>query len=180
PELYGGAWLDAALAVNLVVAAWTLSSRTMLTAMIMARPLAISRTVEAVINLGLSILLAQRVGLVGIATATAIAGLLTSCWYIPRLVLGRFRRSFSELARHVLVPLTLLTLILLPAAWGMRFLVEGMGIGGALVAMCVVGAFGLVLLWSFAFDAVMRAQPINITAQIVRALQKRFPIARRS
>jgi len=180
PELYGGAGLDAALALNLVVAAWTLSSRTVLTAMIMARPQALGRTVEAAINLGLSILLAQRVGLVGIATATAIAGLLTSCWYIPRLVLGRFRRSFRELARHVLVPLTLLALILLPAAWGMRFLVEGMGIGGALMAMCVVGALGLVLLWTFAFDAVMRAQPINITARIVRALQKRFPIARRS
>lgn len=180
PELYGGAGLDAALALNLVVAVWTLSTRTVLTAMIVARPQALSRTVEAAINLVLSILLARRVGLVGIATATAIAGLLTSCWYIPRLVLGRFRRTFSELASGVLVPLTLLTLILLPAAWGMRFLLEGMGIGGALLAMCAVGALGLVLLWLFAFDAVMRAQPINITAQIVRALQKRFPLARRS
>jgi len=177
---YGGAWLDAALALNLVVAAWTMSSRTMLMAMIMARPLALCRTVEAAINLGLSVFLAQRVGLVGIATATAIAGLLTSCWYIPRLVAGRFRHTFSELARHVLVPLTLLTLILLPAAWGLRFLVEGMGIGGALLAMWVVGSLGLVLLWSFAFDAVMRAQSINITAQIVRSFKKRIPIARRS
>ncbi len=179
PELYGGAWLDAALALNLVVAAWTLSSRTILTAMIMARPQALSRTVEAAINLVLSILLARRVGLVGIAIGTAIAGLLTSCWYIPRLVAGRFRHTFSELGRHVLVPLILLTLVLLPAAWGLRSLV-GMGIGGALLAMSVVGSLGLVLLWSFAFDAVMRAQSINVTAQIVRSFKKSLPIARRS
>ncbi|MDQ3175477.1 MAG: hypothetical protein M3Q91_17510, partial [Acidobacteriota bacterium] len=173
-KLYGGTWLDAALALNLVVAAWTLSSRTMLTAMIMARPLALSRTVEATINLGLSILLAQRVGLVGIAIGTATAGLLTSCWYMPRLVLGHFRRSFSELLKHVLAPLTLLALILLPAAWWMRFLTEGMGIGGALLAMCAVSMLGFVLLWSFVFDANMRAQSINIVAQTYRALRKRF------
>ncbi|MBA3713253.1 MAG: MATE family efflux transporter [Pyrinomonadaceae bacterium] len=179
-KLYGGTWLDAALALNLVVAAWTLSNRTMLTAMIMARPLALSRTVEATINLGLSILLAQRVGLVGIAVATAIAGLLTSCWYIPQLVLGRFRRSFSELLRHALAPLTLLALILLPAAWWMRFLTEGTGISGALLAMCAVSALGFVLLWSFVFDANMRAQSINIVAQTYRTLHKRFFTARES
>jgi len=172
-QQYGGTWLDAALALNLIVVAWTLSSRTMLTATMMARPLAVSRIVEAAINLGLSILLARRVGLVGIAAATAIAGLLTSCWYIPRLVLGRFRRNSSELARHVLVPLAPLALILLPAAWWMRSLAEG--IGGTLLAMCVVSALGFVLLWSFAFDADMRARTIDITAQILRALQRRFP-----
>ncbi|MDQ3254905.1 MAG: MATE family efflux transporter [Acidobacteriota bacterium] len=171
-KLYGGTWLDAALALNLVVAAWTLSNRTMLTAMIMARPLALSRTVEATVNLGLSVLLAQRVGLMGIAVGTAIAGLLTSCWYMPRLVLRRFRHSFSELLRHALAPLALLALILLPAAWWMRFITEGRGIGGALLAMCAVSALGFVLLWAFVFDADMRARSINIVAQTYRALRK--------
>ena len=156
---YGGAMLDASLALSLLVIAWTLPFRAVLSASLMARPLAIIRITEACLNLCLSILLTLRFGLVGVVISTAIAGALTSCWYLPRLVAGYFQRSAGGMLWQISSPLVWPTLLLFPVAFAMRACapVNG-GYLRAAAATAIVGGCGLLLLWWLAFDREMRAK----------------------
>jgi O-antigen/teichoic acid export membrane protein len=156
---YGGAMLDASLALSLLVIAWTLPFRAVLSASLMARPLAIIRITEACLNLCLSILLTLRFGLVGVVISSAIAGALTSCWYLPRLVAGYFQRSAGGMLWQISSPLVWPTLLLFPVAFAMRACapVNG-GYLRAAAATAIVGGCGLLLLWWLAFDREMRAK----------------------
>ena len=142
---YGGVWLDSLLALNLIVGAWTLSTRTILTATLRSPPVALSRVVEAFVNLSLSIMLAGSCGLNGIALSTLVASLLTSCWIIPSVAAKDFRRSLSEFPRQTAASLLLL-LLLLPLAWFVRgYAVSHDSIAGALLKTAITGAAGLAI-----------------------------------
>lgn len=164
---YGGTKLDIALALALMVNAWILPSRAVLAGALMARPLALTRIVEAVVNLSLAVWLSMRFGLVGIAISTAIAGAVTSCWYLPRLVAKYFGRGYWEMLWQIASPLIVPFAVLLPIAWAMRrFAAVRGGYVPVVIAVAVVGGIGLLLLWWLAFDAPMRAKLRGIAAQM--------------
>jgi O-antigen/teichoic acid export membrane protein len=124
-----------------------------------ARPQSLIRVAEALLNLCLSILLALRYGLVGIAAATALASALTSCWQLPRLAANYFERGACEVLRETAAPLVLPLLALVPIAVCMRLFVAARGgYTGSFLSVVTVGACGLTLLWRFTFDAKMRAR----------------------
>lgn len=156
---YGGASLDAVLMLNLILFVWIMPQRMALVSGLRARPQALTRSIEALLNLCLSILLARRYGLIGIAVATTVAAVCTSCWQLPRLAAEYFGCGFLTLLRTTAVPLVLLVLALVPVAVCLRLFVAARGgYLNALAAMVTVGACGLILLWRFTFGEELRAR----------------------
>ncbi|MDD3582349.1 MAG: hypothetical protein PHW74_15200 [Desulfobacca sp.] len=95
-ENYGGWWLDLALGLNLIINCWVLPNRATLSAALIVRPQTISRVIEGILNLSLAIILGRYFGLPGIVFSTALAGILTSCWYLPRLTAALFQRNYLK------------------------------------------------------------------------------------
>jgi O-antigen/teichoic acid export membrane protein len=162
-ENYGSATLDALMMLNLMLFSWVMPHRMALVVGLRARPQSLTRVAEGLLNLCLSILLALRYGLVGIAAATALASALTSCWQLPRLAANYFGRDAREVLRETAAPLVLPLLMLTALATCMRFFVAARGgYGSALFAVVAVWACGFILLWRFTFDAKMRARALGI------------------
>lgn len=158
-ENYGGAVLDAVMMLNLILFSWVMPHRMALIVGLRARPQSLTRVAEVLLNLCLSVLLALRYGLVGIAAATALASALTSGWQLPRLAANYFGRGAREVRREIAAPLVLPLLMLAVLAICMRFFVAARGgYISALVAIVTVGVCGLALLWRFTFDAKMHAR----------------------
>lgn len=160
---YGGPWLDIAFAVNLLVNVWILPNRALLSSNLVVKPQALSRIAEGFLNVGLSIFLAQQLGLIGVVIATALAGLLTSFWILPLLTARMFKLSLSELIGHNLARLLRLLFLLLPLTWLARMLsVEVGGFLGAAVGAAVVALPGVGLLWFLVFDTRLRQKVFQL------------------
>ena len=166
---FGGPMLSMALALNLIVNSWVLPNRAVLSSALVVRPQALSRIVEAVINLGLSILLGHYLGVIGIILGTAIAGLLTSTWYLPLLTARLFGRSWFKFMREDALPILavgacLVPVVLLTQAAGRQiggFL--GAGVGGGLTALAGFG-----LMWFIILDDALRSRGLGAVAKIYR------------
>jgi O-antigen/teichoic acid export membrane protein len=160
---YGGASLDALMALNLLLFSWVMPHRMMLIIGLWARPQSLTRVAEGLLNLCLSVPLALRYGLVGMAAATLLASALTSCWRLPRLAANYFGRDAREVLRETIAPLVRPLLALAALAICMRFFVAARGgYRRSFLAMVTVGACGLTLLWRFTFDAKMRARALSL------------------
>ncbi|MDI6812494.1 MAG: MATE family efflux transporter [Deltaproteobacteria bacterium] len=94
---YGGTLLDLAMAANLIVHAWILPNRATLASGLIVKPQTICRVIEGCLNLLLAIILGMYFGLLGIVVSTAIAGILTSAWFLPFLTLRLFKQQFRTL-----------------------------------------------------------------------------------
>ena len=154
---FGGSMLSLALALNLIVNSWVLPNRAVLSSALVVRPQTLSRIVEAVLNIGLSILLGHYLGLIGIVLGTAIAGTLTSTWYLPLLTAHLFDRSWFKFAREDAMPILAVGVCVLPVAWLAN--IAGNQIGGfpgAGVASGVTALAGFILLWLIALDSGLR------------------------
>ncbi|MBI5429524.1 MAG: hypothetical protein HY938_03580 [Nitrosomonadales bacterium] len=68
-----------------------------------------------VLNLAISVILAQHLGLWGVALGTLMAQLLTNNWYAPYVALKHFGIPFSTHYKTVLMPTGLLLAVLLSA-----------------------------------------------------------------
>jgi O-antigen/teichoic acid export membrane protein len=163
---YGGLPLDLALALNLIVTAWTLPHRALLVADLTVRPHALTRLAEAALNLLLSVLLALHYGLPGVVLATAIAAVMTSCWMLPRLIARRFGCQLRGLlwvpAKPLLALSCLLFVLAYMARWGAAL--TG-GIVAALASMIFIAGCGCILMWRFAFDLELRQKVKGILAR---------------
>jgi O-antigen/teichoic acid export membrane protein len=156
-QYYGGLSLDMALALNLVVHLWVLPNRALLWASLDVRAPVISRLIEGALNLILSVLLARHFGLFGVAIATALAGLLTTCWYLPLLTARLLRRNYLRFMWEDAAPLLLVASLMLPIAWWARSL--GLQVGGfvgAALAGAITASAGGLLLYLLACDRFLR------------------------
>ena len=154
---FGGSMLSLALALNLIVNSWVLPNCAVLSSALVVRPQTLSRIVEAVINLGLSVLLGYYLGVIGIVLGTAIAGILTSTWYLPLLTARLFGRSWFKFMREDALPILAVGACVLPFAWLMH--IAGNQIGGfpgAGVASGLTAMAGFILLWLIALDSGLR------------------------
>jgi O-antigen/teichoic acid export membrane protein len=167
---FGGSMLSVALALNLIVNSWVLPNRAVLSSALVARPQTLSRIVEAVINLGLSVLLGHYIGLIGIILGTAIAGILTSTWYLPLLTARLFGRSGFKFMREDALPILAVGACILPVAWLMQL--AGKHIGGFLgagVASGLTGLAGFGLVWWIALDRRFRD---SVKAAVIAAAHR--------
>jgi Na+-driven multidrug efflux pump len=157
PDNYGGRWVDLALMLSFVVTIWLMPSRMALFVTLQARPLAMTRTVEAILNIGLSIWFAFEFGIVGVPAATVLAALITSSWYLPMVVGRYFRRGSSALIAQITYPLLIPILFLVPTAILMRLVASiQKGYTGAVLAIAVVMLVGLFSLWRWTFDTTVK------------------------
>lgn len=169
-ENFGGPMLSLALALNLVVHSWVLPNRAVLSSALVVRPQTLSRIVEAVLNLGLSILLGHYYGLIGIVLGTAIAGILSSTWYLPLLTARLFGRSWFHFMREDALPILVVGACALPVAWMSQLAAKqisgfvGAGVGFGLSALAGCG-----LLWLIAFGQDLRE---SVLSAISRVLQR--------
>jgi O-antigen/teichoic acid export membrane protein len=166
---FGGPLLSLALALNLLVNNWVQPNRAVLSSALVVRPQTLSRIVEAFINLGLSVLLGHYLGLIGVVLGTAIAGLLTSVWYLPLLTARLFNRSWLQFVRRDAMPIFSVAACLLPIAFFTQ--AAGRQIGGFVGAAVGAGLTGLVgggLLWLIALDAGLRSLVMDTVTRATR------------
>lgn len=163
---YGGWMLDVALAANLLASSWVLPNRAALAAGLYKVPQhAISRIVSAGLLLPISIFLGLKFGLVGVVSATVLAEVCVSCWYLPYLTSQMFRRNFLEFMRNDMKPVAVAGVLLLPVAATTRLVAGQLNAGYLGAAICggMTFAAGLLIFWFLAFDAELRARLVART-----------------
>lgn len=160
PQNYGGPGLDALLALNLVIHSWVLPNRAIITAgLTYIRHNSASRIVEGAINLLLSITFGLLWGVKGIIFATAVTGLLTSCWYLPLLTARYFDITMWALLRYNLRKLCVLMLILIPTMLlGRMFSSEFHGIQAAALGTGLSLFVGVFYFWFFLIDQITKGK----------------------
>ncbi|MEZ5362577.1 MAG: hypothetical protein R2748_09665, partial [Bryobacterales bacterium] len=146
PKLYGGPALDLWLASSLVVNLWSLPHRAFLSASLQIRPQTLWRLAEGGLNFVLSIALAWRFGIAGVAAGTVLASACTSMWALPRLAAaaggGPAGRAWSGFG-----PSLAACAALAPLAWWTRELAGLASFGGAMLAAGAVSLAGAALWW---------------------------------
>jgi len=85
-ENYGGDLLTVVFSSSLVYLVMFHLSSIILTNFLDLKVLATTRFIEGSINLVLSLVFVQRFGMLGVAVATLLTGLLTSAWFLPMRV----------------------------------------------------------------------------------------------
>ena len=110
-ENFAGQALVLVFALTLVYLVFFHTSAIVLTNHLELKPLAIVRFFEGTINLALSLLLVMRFGMIGIAAATLIAGLITSGWFVPYRACRLLHIDFSRLFREVFQGAALFTIM---------------------------------------------------------------------
>lgn len=110
---YGGATITLIFAFILVYRVMQQCASMIVIATGKLKGVVIASLIEAALNLILSLWWIRRYGIVGVAFGTAIAGILTSGWYVARVVSRELRLNvFEYLARGLAPPLV----CVLPAA----------------------------------------------------------------
>ena len=84
--------------------------------------MAVFNNAEAVLNLGLSILLGMRFGVVGVIGGTVVAQSLTNLWFLPRWAMQRLQLSLADY---------------LKATAGRSLLPAGCGLGAGVILLPV-------------------------------------------
>ena len=146
---YGGMALDLWFALALVVNLWSLPHRALLSADLRAKPATLWRLAEGGLNLALSVGLAMRFGLAGVAAGTVLAATLTSCWALPRLAASSARVPVSSALRPLATAVALL-LAVAPLAVLARQAAAGGGFLAAGLAAAIVSSAALTLWWKAA------------------------------
>ncbi len=91
-----------------------------------------------VVNIGLSIVLARHLGILGVALGTLLAQITTNNWYVPFYVLRQFEIPLGEHLRRVVGPELLLLLITLGVGTCARMLTEHLSNVASLCAGCML------------------------------------------
>ncbi|MFZ5877788.1 MAG: oligosaccharide flippase family protein [Chloroflexota bacterium] len=166
---YGGLWLDVALALNVIIHAWVLPNRAILSANLTVRPQTLSRLLEGFLNVAISILLARWIGVVGIVISTAIAGTLTSNWYLPFLTSRMFGRPYSSFIRNDAFRLASFTvfMFLITILARLQF-GENINMIENILLSSAVGSVGVLIFWFVVLEADMRGE---LAAQLQKAGQ---------
>jgi O-antigen/teichoic acid export membrane protein len=167
---YGGPALDAMLAANMLVSNWILPNRAVLSAALIVRPQTMCRLLEGSLNLGVAVALAPRFGLLAIAGSTAIAGLMTSVWFLPMLTSRLFERPLFRFLREDAARPVVLLAAMVPLAIAGRWCgtrVVG-GYLGALLSACVVFVPGLLFLMFMVFNPDDRAVLVSSVRRATR------------
>jgi hypothetical protein len=113
--------------------------------------------------------LGYYLGLIGIILGTALAGLLTSTWYLPLLTARLFKRSWLQFVRQDAMPVLALGICLLPIAFFTQ--AAGKQIGGFVGAAVGAGLTGLVgggLLWLIVLDPGLRSMVLDTVTRATR------------
>lgn len=100
--------------------------------------------IAGVVNIALSVLLAHKLGLLGVVLGTMLAQALTNHWYVPWYTLRLFRIDWKQHVREVLLPAARLLGFLLLLNFAVRVAASNLSNAAAvaanLIATAVAGA----------------------------------------
>lgn len=161
---YAGKWVDLALAGAMVASLWLMPNRVILSANLAVRAQSLARMLEGVLNLGLSIWLAKRFGLVGVTLGTVLAAAATSMWILPLQTAQMFNRPFIRFVWDDAARVLVLMICLFPVALMARSVaMEINGYIGALAGALPTFLIGLTLVWFMIIDKSLRARfPVRV------------------
>lgn len=141
---FGGEPLTAAFALILTYRAMMHSASVVVIGTGRIRGVVLMSAVEAGLNLGLSVWWVQRFGIVGVALATVVAGLVTSAWYVGLVVCEELRLGLSEyLWNGVVMPLVAATPAVLVALTARRMLALDSWLALAVAVVSTGAAYAL-------------------------------------
>lgn len=114
--------------------------------------------IAGVLNIGFSVILAHRLGVVGVALGTLLAQVMTNNWYVPFYVLRQFTTPWREHFRRVVAPILLLLATSLATGTGARWLTRGLSDFGSLAVGCIsIFAVGGVAVYTVVLQPADRA-----------------------
>ncbi len=90
-----------------------------------------------VFNILLSVFLARRIGVLGVALGTLVAQLLTNNWYVPFYVLRQFHIPLEEHLRRIAFPMLVLVAATLTTGFGARRLTHSLADISAVLLGCL-------------------------------------------
>ena len=96
-EFYGGDDLNTVFAFTLFTTVIFYNFSIILSSGLNLKAIAISRSIEAALNIIISLILVHKLGLLGVALGTVIASILTSFWVVPFFATKHLKISFYEL-----------------------------------------------------------------------------------
>ena len=117
PSMFVGERVLAVFCIMLLIATPIHSAALVLAGLGRHRAPAIGGGIEAVLNLGLSILLVRRLGVLGVAVGTLAAGLVTNAWIAPRAACRELRIHVGHYVRETIVPSLPAALVAGALAW---------------------------------------------------------------
>jgi O-antigen/teichoic acid export membrane protein len=107
---------------------------------------------EAVLNLGFSLALVSRYGIVGVATGTALASIIVRGWLYPRSLLAALEVPWKEYSRDGVLPAVPPALCFLAGALGYKRYFAVQNYAGLIVAViCGLVPF-MACVWLFGLD----------------------------
>ena len=111
-----------------------------------------------VINIGLSIVLAHRLGVLGVALGTLLAQLTTNNWYVPFYVLRQFHITWRQHVSSVVFPIGLLLAVTLATGAAMRLVSATLSDFSALVlGSAAILTVGGIVVFAVVLDPADRA-----------------------
>lgn len=99
-ELYGGNDLNTIFALTLLTTVVFHSFSVVLSSGLNLKAVAISRSLEAILNILISLWLVHDLGIIGVALGTVIASLMTSFWAVPYFASRYLQISFSDVIQR--------------------------------------------------------------------------------
>ena len=148
PQLYPGDGVLRVFCLMLLIATPIHTASLVLAGLGRHRAPALGGGVEAVLNLGLSILLVQRLGVLGVALGTLVAGALTNAWIAPRAAwreLGITPRAYlAGVFVPSLAPAALASVVTVPLLGPTAGTLAGSALAATLGAAVFVSAFWVI------------------------------------
>lgn len=169
PDNYGGLWLNSALAAAFVVNLWVLPKRAVLSAALVVKPQSLSRLGEGVVKIALSIVLGRRFGLPGIVSATSLASLSNSVWYLERLVAATFKSQDAAAPFTLRMRPLVFIPVLMAAIMGWRLSGAVSGYTGVALGFIATAIAAACVIWTLGADHGTRAR----LSSLVPVLAKR-------
>jgi len=154
---YAGSLVDLALAFTIIAGLWNMPNRVILSANLAVRGQCMVRILEGIVNLGLSIGLGLKFGLLGVVVANFLAAVVTSMWMLPLLTARMFGQSFWTFLWQDASRVVLLLGLLFPIAYLARSAALNVpGFGGAILGAGITCFCGVGFIWFLVIEKSMR------------------------
>ena len=95
-----------------------------------------------VLNIGISIVLGLRLGLLGIALGTAVTQLLTNNWYVPLISLRHLQISIRSYMEKVVIPIVAFMAVMIGSDMGIRIVLSHLGLSQGATLILAIPACG--------------------------------------
>jgi O-antigen/teichoic acid export membrane protein len=106
--------------------------------------------IAGVLNIGFSVYLSAKYGLIGVAMGTLCAQLVTNSWYVPWYTMRQFHMGFADHLRRVVLPVLTVLVLTLGVGYAVRLAVPSsmtlLSIVVGATSIAVIGTIAVMIL----------------------------------